>query len=85
VVEIVAGAQRVETPEPVDIGVEIVGAALAHDVNHRPRIAAELGEETARDNAKLLDRIGIQGSQSRLRQRQTGNLRIVIIALSAGS
>ncbi len=78
-VEIVARAHGVETPEPVNVGVKIVGTALAHDVNDRTRIAAELGKKTAGDNAKLLDRIGIQGSQSRLRQRQTGDLGIVVI------
>src|SRR5216684_3126613 len=78
-VEIVAGAQSVEAPEPVDVGVQIVGAALAHDVNHRPRVAAKLGKKTAGDDAELLDRIGIQGGQSRLRQGQTGDLGIVVI------
>ncbi len=78
-VEIVTGTQSVEAAEPVDVGVEIVGTALAYDVNHRPRIAAKLGQKTAGDDAKLLDRIGIQRGQAGLRQRQAGNLGIVVI------
>ncbi len=68
-VEIVAGAQSVEASEPVDVRMEIVSAAFAHDVNDRPRIAAKLGKKAAGDDAKLLDRIGTQRGQSRLRQR----------------
>src|SRR5208337_1029958 len=78
-VEIVARAQSVETPEPVNVGVKSVGAALAYDVNHRARVAAKLGKKIAGDDAKFLNRIRVQGSESRLRQRQTGNVGVVII------
>ncbi len=59
-IEKVAGAHRVIASKPVHVGVKLVGTVLAHDVDDSSCVAAKLREETAGDDAKLLNRAGIE-------------------------
>ena len=78
-VEIVARPERVIPPKPVQIGMKVVCSPFRDDVNYRPGIATEFGEKVARDDAKFLHGIRIERGQPRLRQRQSGDLGIVVV------
>ena len=78
-VEIVARPERVIAPKPVQIGMKVVCSPFRDDVNYRPGIAAELRKEVARHDAKFPHGIRIERGQPRLRQRQSGDLGIVVV------
>ena len=79
VIEEVACAQRVITSKPVEVELKIVRAALAHDVNHGSGVAAKLGKEVVREDAKFLDGIRVERGQSGLRLGQPGNFSVIVV------
>src|SRR5216684_774277 len=54
----VASAQGVITPEPIQVGVKVIGPSPSDDVNDRAGVAPKLGQQIARDDAKFLTASG---------------------------
>jgi hypothetical protein len=79
VIEEVARTQGIVATEPVHVGVKLVGASFGHDIHHCSCVAAELRQGVARDDAKFLNGIWIQGGEPGLRLRQAGNLSVVVV------